>query len=85
MEELRTRSREYYLEKRESQKLQLLQASIADEEALFDMDQLTEGEKAQLLLRKKVVALASEKMAIGEKERIQQYSMPESKEKLCSQ
>lgn len=79
MEELRARSREYYLEKRESQKLQLLQASIADEEALFDIDQLTDEEKAQFLLKKKVATLASEKIILEEKERVHQYSMPESK------
>lgn len=78
IKDLRIRSREVYLEKREAQKLQLLKTSIADEEAIFSNEELTQFEQEQLEMRKKISLLATQKVALEEKEQVHQYSMPES-------
>ena len=52
--ELRKESRYAYLQKREPQKLQELKLAIQDEEYLFRDEKLTDAEKRELELQKKI-------------------------------
>ncbi|KAM9325352.1 pre-mRNA-splicing factor ATP-dependent RNA helicase DHX16 isoform 2-T2 [Gastrophryne carolinensis] len=78
--ELRKKSRRDYLGKREKEKLEDLEAEIADEEYLFAELDMTEAEKKQLEYKRKVRDLAKEYKKAGEKERMEKhdrYYMPE--------
>lgn len=58
---LREESRRVYLKKRTEQKISLLEREIEDEEELFEGQELTEGEKQRLQLRKDILKLARKK------------------------
>ncbi|KAM3911595.1 pre-mRNA-splicing factor ATP-dependent RNA helicase DHX16 isoform 1-T2 [Leptodactylus fuscus] len=78
--ELRKKSRRDYLGKREKEKLEDLEAEIADEEYFFVDSKLTSTEKKELEYKKKVRDLAKEYKKAGEKERMEKhdrYFMPE--------
>ncbi|XP_029441460.1 pre-mRNA-splicing factor ATP-dependent RNA helicase DHX16 isoform X2 [Rhinatrema bivittatum] len=78
--ELRKKSRRDYLTKREKEKLEDLEAEIADEEYLFADQQLTEKERRDLEYRRKVRDLAKDYKKAGEQEKMeksQRYYMPE--------
>ncbi|KAG9472399.1 hypothetical protein GDO78_019824 [Eleutherodactylus coqui] len=78
--ELRKKSRRDYLGKREKEKLEDLEAEIADEEYFFTETELTASEKKNLDYKKKVRDLAKEYKKAGEKERMEKhdrYFMPE--------
>lgn len=75
MPQLRDRSRFEYLKKREDEKLKLLRQEIADEEFLFHDEQLTEKEIKDLKMKKQVLQLAQERLAINDKP--DTYQMPE--------
>ncbi|KAM4601428.1 pre-mRNA-splicing factor ATP-dependent RNA helicase DHX16 isoform 2-T2 [Polymixia lowei] len=80
--ELRKRSRWEYLQKRESEKLEDLEAEIADDEYLFSTDELTEREKKDLEYKRTLRDLAKDYKKAGAKEkeeRKNRYYMPEEK------
>lgn len=76
--ELRIRSRQSYLEKREVQQVELLKIAIKDEEELFEDVPLTRQELSDLSYKKKVAELASQKMSLEELSKVSQYTLPES-------
>ncbi|XP_077142099.1 pre-mRNA-splicing factor ATP-dependent RNA helicase DHX16-like isoform X1 [Ranitomeya variabilis] len=78
--ELRKKSRRDYLGKREKEKLEDLEAEIADEEYFFADSRLTSTEKKDLEYKRSVRDLAKEYKKAGEKERMEKhdrYFMPE--------
>ncbi|XP_056143087.1 pre-mRNA-splicing factor ATP-dependent RNA helicase DHX16 isoform X2 [Lampris incognitus] len=80
--ELRKRSRWDYLQKREAEKLEDLEAEIADDEYLFSTDELTERERKDLDYKRTLRDLAREYKKAGAKEadeRKNRYYMPEEK------
>lgn len=82
MPELRKRSRWEYLQKREAEKLDDLEAEIADDEYLFSTEELTEREKRDLEYKRTLRDLARDYKKAGAKEkeeRKNRYYMPEEK------
>ena len=77
MPDLRERSRQEYLKKREVQKVELLKLSIADDEFLFRDDELTEQEKKRREYNKELLRLVEERQKIS-KEKGDRYYMPEN-------
>ncbi|XP_014020851.1 pre-mRNA-splicing factor ATP-dependent RNA helicase DHX16 isoform X3 [Salmo salar] len=80
--ELRKESRRNYLSKREAEKLEDLEAEIADEEYLFSTDALTERERKELEYKRNLRDLAKDYKKAGAKEkeeRKNRYYMPEEK------
>lgn len=78
--ELRKKSRRDYLGKREKDKMEDLEAEIADEEYFFADSELTAAEKKALEYKRKVRDLAKDYKKAGEKERMEKhdrYFMPE--------
>ncbi|XP_048117173.1 pre-mRNA-splicing factor ATP-dependent RNA helicase DHX16 [Alosa alosa] len=78
--ELRKQSRFEYLKKREAEKLEDLEAEIADEEYLFSSDNLSERERKELDYKRTVRDLARDYKKAGAKEkdeRKNRYYMPE--------
>lgn len=78
--ELRKHSRWDYLKKREAEKLEDLEAEIADEEYLFTTDELTERERKELEYKRTLRDLAKDYKKAGAKEheeRKNRYYMPE--------
>ena len=63
--DLRASSRVDYLRRREAAKLAALEAEVAEEEALFAGQALSAKEKADLAYKKKVLALARERVAVA--------------------
>uniref|UniRef100_A0A8C8CLE0 Helicase ATP-binding domain-containing protein n=1 Tax=Oncorhynchus tshawytscha TaxID=74940 RepID=A0A8C8CLE0_ONCTS len=83
--ELRKESRRNYLSKREAEKLEDLEAEIADEEYLFSTDALTERERKELEYKRNLRDLAKDYKKAGAKEkeeRKNRYYMPEEKRKM---
>ncbi|XP_078497835.1 pre-mRNA-splicing factor ATP-dependent RNA helicase DHX16 [Lissotriton helveticus] len=82
--ELRKKSRREYLNKRETDKLEDLEAEIADEEYLFAEHELTEQEKKELEYKRQVRDLARDYKKAGNQEKIEKsnrYFMPEETRK----
>uniref|UniRef100_A0A8V5GV84 RNA helicase n=1 Tax=Melopsittacus undulatus TaxID=13146 RepID=A0A8V5GV84_MELUD len=80
--ELRKRSRREYLAKREQDKLEELEAEIADEEQLFGEEVLSGPERSRLRYKRRLRDLAREYKRAGERERLeksQRYRMPEER------
>lgn len=75
--DLRDRSRQQYLQMRETQQLELLRQQIEDEEFLFRDQKVTQRERDQLEYNKQVYALAKARLKIDTKE--DGYAMPEGK------
>ncbi|XP_058148873.1 pre-mRNA-splicing factor ATP-dependent RNA helicase DHX16 [Dasypus novemcinctus] len=78
--ELRKKSRREYLAKREREKLEDLEAELADEEFLFGDVELSRHERRELRYKRRVRDLAREYRAAGEQERLEatnRYHMPE--------
>ncbi|XP_072703990.1 pre-mRNA-splicing factor ATP-dependent RNA helicase DHX16-like isoform X3 [Ciconia boyciana] len=78
--ELRKKSRREYLAKRERDKLEELEAEIADEEYLFGEEALTGAERRELEYKRRVRDLAREYKRAGEKEKLEKsnrYYIPE--------
>ncbi|XP_048345601.1 pre-mRNA-splicing factor ATP-dependent RNA helicase DHX16 isoform X1 [Sphaerodactylus townsendi] len=78
--ELRKKSRREYLAKREKDKIEDLEAEIADEEYLFSELELTASEKQELEYKRKVRDLANQYKQAGEQEKREKsnrYYMPE--------
>ncbi|CAG9813872.1 unnamed protein product [Phaedon cochleariae] len=73
---LRVQSRRKYLEKRKDDKLQELEADIADDEYLFEEEILTEREKRERQHKKELLKLAHEHEKARELEKVQRYHMP---------
>eukprot|EP00736_Rhodelphis_marinus_P003018 Rmarinus@m.1683 len=81
MPNLREKSRQVYLEKRQKEKLEDLEAGIEDDEFVFKDVDLTERESRELQFRKQVLSLAKEHIAVQDKEVIG-YHMPEDYEDI---
>lgn len=80
MPELRKKSRREYLAKREREKLEDLEAELADEEFLFGDVELSRHERRELRYKRQVRDLAREYRAAGEQERLEatnRYHMPQ--------
>ncbi|XP_061300479.1 LOW QUALITY PROTEIN: pre-mRNA-splicing factor ATP-dependent RNA helicase DHX16 [Pezoporus flaviventris] len=80
--ELRKRSRREYLAKRERDKLEELEAEIADEEQLFGEEVLSAPERSRLRYKRRLRDLARQYKRAGERERLeksQRYRMPEER------
>ncbi|XP_010959869.1 pre-mRNA-splicing factor ATP-dependent RNA helicase DHX16 isoform X1 [Camelus bactrianus] len=78
--ELRKKSRREYLAKREREKLEDLEAELADEEFLFGDVELSRHERRELKYKRRVRDLAREYRAAGEQEKLEatnRYHMPE--------
>jgi len=78
--ELRKQSRRQYLNKREQEKLEDLEAEIADEEYLFSTQKLTTKERKDLDHKRQIRDLARDYKKAGAKEqeeRKNRYYMPE--------
>lgn len=77
--ELRKKSRREYLAKREREKLEDLEAELADEEYLFGDVELSRHERRELRYKRRVRDLAREYRAAGEQEKLEatnRYHMP---------
>lgn len=77
---MRKQSRFEYLKKREAEKLEDLEAEIADEEYLFSSENLTERERKDLDYKRTVRDLARDYKKAGareKEERKNRYYMPE--------
>ncbi|KAK2113350.1 putative pre-mRNA-splicing factor ATP-dependent RNA helicase dhx16 [Saguinus oedipus] len=77
--ELRKKSRREYLAKREREKLEDLEAELADEEFLFGDVELSRHERRELKYKQRVRDLAREYRAAGEQEKLEatnRYHMP---------
>nr|AAH46781.1 Dhx16 protein [Mus musculus] len=77
--ELRKKSRREYLAKREREKLEDLEAELADEEVLFGDVELSRHERRELKYKRRVRDLAREYRAAGEQEKLEatnRYHMP---------
>ncbi|XP_022085325.1 putative pre-mRNA-splicing factor ATP-dependent RNA helicase DHX16 [Acanthaster planci] len=79
--DLRKESRREYLKKREVDKLEELEADIADEEYLFSSTELTSREKRDLEYKKTVLKLAQDHKSAGEKQKEGRYYIPKEDEK----
>ncbi|KAM3613919.1 uncharacterized protein V6R79_007063 [Siganus canaliculatus] len=80
--ELRKRSRWEYLKKRESEKLEDLEAEIKDDEYLFSKEDLTDRERKELDYKRTLRDLAKDYKKAGareQEERKNRYYMPEEK------
>uniref|UniRef100_A0ABM5FIQ4 RNA helicase n=1 Tax=Pogona vitticeps TaxID=103695 RepID=A0ABM5FIQ4_9SAUR len=78
--ELRKKSRREYLAKREKDKIEDLEAEIADEEYLFSEQELTAFERQELEYKRRVRDLAKQYKQAGEQEKMEKsnrYYMPE--------
>ncbi|PSK46235.1 Pre-mRNA-splicing factor ATP-dependent RNA helicase-like protein cdc28 [Elsinoe australis] len=76
LKDIRLRSREDYLKKREAQQLALLRKQVAEEEEEERSNPgLTEGEKAQFALNRETLRLAEERLNIDD--HVEGYAMPE--------
>ncbi|KAJ6652892.1 hypothetical protein lerEdw1_010550 [Lerista edwardsae] len=85
--ELRKKSRREYLAKREKDKIEDLEAEIADDEYLFSDLELTAKEKQELEYKRKVRDLAKQYKQAGEQEKLEKsnrYYMPEESRNKCS-
>ena len=76
MPEIRERARQVYLSKREKQKLKELRLRIADEEFLFDGEELTEEERRRHEYNKELLRIAEERVKVDDMANA--YAMPES-------
>jgi pre-mRNA-splicing factor ATP-dependent RNA helicase DHX16 len=76
--DLRKVSREEYLKKRETQKLEELKDMIEDEEYLFQGEELTEQEKRDIAYRKKIYALATSQVRDIDAVMEDRYRMPDA-------
>ncbi|XP_060073522.1 pre-mRNA-splicing factor ATP-dependent RNA helicase DHX16-like [Ylistrum balloti] len=79
--EIREKSRQEYLKKRGTQKLEDLEADILDEEYLFSDTRLTEREKRDLKYKKKVLEIAKDHRKAGDIEKVSRYHMPKEDDK----
>ncbi|TIB66987.1 hypothetical protein E3P77_01948 [Wallemia ichthyophaga] len=75
MPDLRLRSRQEYLTKREMQQLELLKKSIADEESMFAGVAMSRQEIEELDRKKAALALAEERLRIDDK--VDGYMLPD--------
>ncbi|KAK9355707.1 P-loop containing nucleoside triphosphate hydrolase protein [Lipomyces doorenjongii] len=73
--DLRVRSREVYLGRREQQKLEELRQQVKDDELLFRGVKLTQEQKDQIEYNKRILQIAEERMQIDTK--YQGYEIPE--------
>ena len=78
IEELKRRSRQEYLKKREEQKLLSLKMNIAHEEEAFDDVNLTEAEKKRLDYNKQILNIAEERRKLDQP--LDRYALPETYE-----
>lgn len=83
--ELRKESRRKYLAKRKEDKLLELADDIADDDYLFDEEDLTEREKKDLEYKKTILDLARKHDRASEIEKVQRYHMPEDRKKEVDQ
>lgn len=78
MEELKKRSRQEYLKKREEQKLLSLKLNIAQEEEAFSDINLTEAERKRLEYNKQILNIAEERRKLDQP--LDRYALPETYE-----
>jgi len=79
LDEIRKQSRRAYLKKREEQKVQELEDDIADDEFLFNEEELTKDELKQREYNKKLLSLAKGYKDASQKGKEWRYHMPDEK------
>lgn len=80
MDEIRKKSRTQYLSKRAVKQLEIYEEDLKDEKRLFSDIKLTKGEKEKLNYQEKVLSLTKSHLEAGEKAKVKQYFLPDSKE-----
>lgn len=80
LNELRKKSRNQYLKGRASKQLEIYEEDIRDEKNLFANVNLTKKEKEQLDYHEKVLHLTKSHVQAGEKVKMRQYFMPDSRD-----
>ncbi|KAJ3018695.1 hypothetical protein HKX48_002738 [Thoreauomyces humboldtii] len=75
MPDIRERSRQEYLKKREEQRLSLLAKKIEDEEFLFKGEKLSKRERREHELNKQLLDVTRERLRLSDK--VEGYQMPE--------
>lgn len=80
MDEIRKKSRTQYLSKRAVKQLEIYEEDLEDEKRLFSDIKLTKSEKDKLNYQKKVLSLTKSHLEAGEKAKVKQYFLPDSKE-----
>lgn len=80
MDEIRKKSRSGYLNNRASKQLELYEEDLKDEKNIFSDVKLTKSERSTLEYREKVLTLTKDHIEAGEKAKIKQYFMPDSRE-----
>ena len=74
--QLRRKARDQYLTRREQQQLQLLQATLEDEQSRWKDEELTERERRELSRRRKLLELAQQRKGLSDEVAV--YRMPEA-------
>lgn len=74
--DLRERSRQHYLEKREKEQLELLRRTVRDNEYLFRGEKLSKSEQRQHAMQKRVLELAEQRVQLSDE--VDGYQMPEA-------
>lgn len=80
MDEIRKKSRTQYLSKRAVKQLEICEEDLEDEKKLFSDVSLTKSERERLIYREKVLTLTKRHIEAGEKAKIKQYFLPDSRE-----
>lgn len=80
LEAMRKKSRNEYLKGRASKQLEIYEEDIKDEKNLFENVNLTKREKERLEYQERVLKLTKSHMHAGERAKVKQYFMPDSKE-----
>jgi pre-mRNA-splicing factor ATP-dependent RNA helicase DHX16 len=76
--EIRERSRQEYLKKREEQQLMLLKRQLEEEKLLFRNETLTLQEQQDIAYRERLIELAEERRRMDAQAHVEGYHMPES-------
>lgn len=80
MEEVRKKSRGQYLKNRATKQLEIFAEDLKDEKNLFAESELTKSERERLEYQEKVLSLTKSHIEAGEKAKMKQYFMPDSRE-----
>lgn len=80
MDEIRKKSRNQYLKTRADKQIGLYEDDLKDEKLFFSESNLTRRERENLEHKEKLLSLTKDHLKAGEKAKVKQYLMPDSKE-----
>lgn len=80
MDEIRKKSRHEYLKTRAVKQMEIYEEDLKDEKNLFSDCNLTKTEKETLKYQEKILTLTKSHIEAGEKAKMKQYFMPDSRE-----